>query len=135
LVDVCEEFLGRELNDISERRGIRDEETAINQLCEVWLVARINFDDTTSSITNVTVMGLTQETHFEKGTRKFIIHQVVADWKSIRSDDHTYMKRITTNVRRIARCMPCVDHEPTAKNIKMINIGITQTRITNLEIR
>ena len=43
LVDVCEELLGRELNDIFESRGLRDDETAINQLCGAWLVARINF--------------------------------------------------------------------------------------------
>ena len=44
MVDVYEEFLGRELNDIFESRGFRDDETAINQLCEAWfkLVARIN---------------------------------------------------------------------------------------------
>ena len=35
--------------------------------CEEWLVvARINFDDT-SSITDVFVVGLAQETHFEEG--------------------------------------------------------------------
>ena len=66
MVDVYEEFLGRELNDIFESWGFRDDETAINQLCEAWLVARINFDGT-SSITNVAIVGLTQETHLEEG--------------------------------------------------------------------
>jgi len=39
-----------------------------------------------------------------------------------------------THVRRIARCMLCVDREPAADDIKMINIGIKQAPITNLEI-
>ena len=34
LVDVGEELGGRELNDIVESWGCRDDETAINQLCE-----------------------------------------------------------------------------------------------------
>ena len=33
-----------------------------------------------------------------------------------------YMKRMMTHVRRIARCMLFVDHEPAAKDIKMIYI-------------
>ena len=40
-----------------------------------------------------------------------------------------------THVQMIARCMLCVDREPAAKDIKMMNIGIIQARITNLEIR
>ena len=41
-----------------------------------------------------------------------------------------------THVRRIARCMLCVDREQSAKDIiKMMDIGIKQARITNLEIR
>ena len=49
-------------------------------------------------------------------------------WSSI-------LEYMTTHVRRIARCMPCVNREPAAKEIKMLNIGIKQARITNLEIR
>jgi hypothetical protein len=49
--------------------------------------SKINFDDM-SSITNVSIVGLTQETHLKEGSSKFIIHQVVVDWKSIHSDDH-----------------------------------------------
>jgi hypothetical protein len=42
LVDVREELAGRELNNIIESRGLRDDETAIDQLREAWLVvARI----------------------------------------------------------------------------------------------
>ena len=40
-----------------------------------------------------------------------------------------------THVRRIARCMLCVNREPAAKDIKMMIIEIKQARITNLEIR
>jgi hypothetical protein len=68
LVDVSDELARRELNDILESRGLRDDETAINQLCEAWLVARINFDNT--SITNFLIAGLTYETHFEEGSRE-----------------------------------------------------------------
>ena len=67
MVNVFEEFLGRELNVIVESRGLRDDKAAINQLCEAWLVASINFDDT-SLITNVMIVSLTQETHFEEGS-------------------------------------------------------------------
>ena len=31
--------------------------------------------------------------------------------------------------------MPCVNREPAAKDIKMLNIEIKQARIANLEIR
>ena len=34
MVDVLEELAGRELNNIIERRGLRDDETAIGQLYE-----------------------------------------------------------------------------------------------------
>jgi hypothetical protein len=68
LVDVYEELAGRELNIIVESLGLRNDETAINQLCEAWLVARINFDNT--SITNFLIAGLTNETHFEEGSRE-----------------------------------------------------------------
>ena len=92
MVDVFEELAGRELNDIVESRGLRDDETAVNQLCEAWLVyvAKITFDKT-SSITNVLIFGLTYETHFEEGSRKCIIHRLVVNWKSIRSEDHQYL--------------------------------------------
>ena len=63
----------------------------------------------------------------------------MVDLKSIRSDDHQYMKKMMTHVRRIARCMLCVDREQAAKDVavKMKNIGlkIKQAQITNLEIR
>jgi hypothetical protein len=36
------------------------------------------------------IVGLTQETHFEEGSSEVIDHQLVVDWKSIRSDDHQY---------------------------------------------
>ena len=42
---------------------------------------------------------------------------------------------MVTHVRRIARCMLCVDRVQAAKDIKMMNIGIKQARTTNLEIR
>ena len=41
---------------------------------ETWLVVRINFDKT-SSITNVPILGLTNETHFEEGGSECIIHR------------------------------------------------------------
>ena len=72
-------------------------------------------------MTNVLIVGLTQETHFEEGSSEWIDHQFVVDWKSIRSDDHQYMKRMITHLRRIARRMLCVDREPAAKDIKMMN--------------
>ena len=56
----------------------------------MWLVARIDFDETLS-ITNIRIVGLTYETHFEEGSSECIIHRVVVDWKSIRSDDHQYL--------------------------------------------
>ena len=42
MVNVSEELAGRELDDIIDSRGCRDDETAINQLCKAcqWLVAR-----------------------------------------------------------------------------------------------
>ena len=64
---------------------------SINYAREEWLVFRINFDDT-SSIANLFIVGLTQETHFEEGSSERIDHQLVVDWKSIRSDGHQYMK-------------------------------------------
>jgi hypothetical protein len=73
------------LNDIVESGGFRDDETAINQLCEASLVARINFDKT-SSITNIPIVALTYETHFEESSRECINHRLVVDWKSIRSE-------------------------------------------------
>jgi hypothetical protein len=80
-----------ELNDIVKSRGFRDDETAINQLqcVEAWLVARIHFDNTTS-ITNIPIVALTYETHFEKGGSECINHCLVVNWKSImiRSDNH-----------------------------------------------
>lgn len=90
MLDVSEELAGRKLNNIIERWGCRDDEAAINQLCKAWLVARINSDDI-SSITNVPIVGLTYETHFEEGSSECIIHRLVADCKSIRSDDHQYL--------------------------------------------
>ena len=80
----------------------------------------------TSLITHVFVVSLTQETHFEEGSSERINHQLVVDWKSTRhgSDDHQYIKRMMTHVRRIARCMLCVDREPAAKDVKMMNIRI-----------
>ena len=51
------------------------------------LVARINFFDDTSLIsTNVTIVGLTQETHLDKGSSELSDHQFVIGWKFIRSD-------------------------------------------------
>ena len=86
MVDVSEELAGRELNDIVESRGFRDEETAINQLCEVSLVvARINFEDA-SSITNLRLL-LTQETHFDEGITELDVHPGVIDWKSLNPSD------------------------------------------------
>ena len=73
LVDVFDGFAGRVLDFIITRHGLRDDWTAINHLCEAWLVARINFDDT-SSITNVMIIGLTQETHSEEGISEFSRH-------------------------------------------------------------
>ena len=69
LVDVFEELAGRELNFIIESRRLRNDWTAINQLCEAcqWLVVgRIKFD----GITNFMILGLTQETHFVVGSSK-----------------------------------------------------------------
>ena len=40
-----------------------------------------------------------------------------------------------TYLRRIAKCMLCVDREQAAKDVKMMNIEIKQGRIMNLEIR
>ena len=47
------------------------------------------------------------------------------------------MKRTMTHVRGSASGMLCVDREPAAKDIKLLNIyrNINQGRITNLEIR
>ena len=42
LVDVFEELAGRELYFIIKSRGLRNDRTAIRQLCEAWLVASIN---------------------------------------------------------------------------------------------
>jgi hypothetical protein len=81
LVNVKKELARRELNDIVKSRGFRDDETAINQLCEAWLVGRINFD----SITNILIVALTYETHFEEGSSECINHRLVVNWKSIRS--------------------------------------------------
>ena len=142
LVNVGEELAGRELNDIFERRGWRDDETAINQLCETQLVVKINFDET-SSITDITIVGLTQETHFEEGSREWPCAFIIVRWLTAVLEIHPFrwssilecMKRTMTYVRRIARCMPCVNHEPAAKNIEMMNMGIKQARLTNLEIR
>jgi hypothetical protein len=81
LVDVSEELAGRELNDIVESRGCRDDRTAIGQLSEAcqWLVARKNLVDK-SSITNLRLL-LTQETHFEEGLTELFDHQAVVNWK------------------------------------------------------
>ena len=79
MVNVGEELAGRELDFIVERRGFGDDETAINQLCrEAWLMARLNFNRT-SSITNIPILGLTDETHFEEGCSECIIHRLVTD--------------------------------------------------------
>ena len=125
LVDVSKELTGRELNFIVERRGLRDEETAISQLWEVWLVvARINFrvkfGDT--SITNLSFF-LTQVTHFDEGVTELVNHLAVVDWEwldHIRSDTIVIinMKRTMTHVRVIASGMLCVDREPATKDIK-----------------
>ena len=96
LVDVCEELAGRELNDIIESGGFRDDWTAISQLCEAWLMTRISFDHT-SSITNVLIVALTNETHFEEGSTEWTGHQIVVDWKSIGSNYHKYLERHEKN--------------------------------------
>ena len=82
LVDVFEELTGRELNFIIESWRFGDNWTAINQLYEAWLEDGIKFDGS-SSITNFMILGLTQETHFEEGSSKWIDHQLVVDWKYI----------------------------------------------------
>ena len=52
-------------------------------------MTRINVDDhDISLITNVVIVGLTYETHFEEGSRECINHRLMVNWKSIRSDDH-----------------------------------------------
>ena len=84
MVNVGEELAGRELDFIVERRRFGDDEAAISQLCEAWLVARINFDNS-SLITDVVIIGLTYETHFGEGSRECINHRLVVDWKSIHS--------------------------------------------------
>jgi hypothetical protein len=61
-------------------------------------------------------VGLTQETHFEEGSREFLVHQAVADWKSIRSDNINVLKATMTHAQSFARSMLCVSHGPTAKD-------------------
>ena len=80
MVDVSEELARRELNDIIKSRGLRDEDTAISQLYEAWLVvARINFKfGDTSLITNLSFL-LTQVTHFDEGVTELVNHLGVVD--------------------------------------------------------
>ena len=129
LVYVTEEFLGRELRQVELRqvehysravksRGCRNDCAAINQLCdEASSVTRTWVNRDNISNTNVFILGLAQEAHFEEGLSEWIDHQRLVNWKSIRLDDYQCTKRLgmMTHVRRIARCMPCVGREPTAK--------------------
>jgi hypothetical protein len=94
LVNVREELARRELNDIVKSRGFRNDETAINQLqaAAEWLAAsriNLNFDKISLITTNILIVALTYETHFEEGSSECINHRLVVNWKSISSDDHS----------------------------------------------
>jgi hypothetical protein len=66
-LDVLEELAGRELYYIIKSSGFGDDKTAINQLCEPSSVAEIKCGNI---ITNMVVVGLSQETHLEEGGSK-----------------------------------------------------------------
>ena len=59
-------------------------------------MVRINFDET-SSMSDIIIVGLTQETHFEEGSSECINHRCVVNWKSIRSNYHQYLERHEKN--------------------------------------
>ena len=133
LIDVFEELARRELNFIIESRGLRDDWTTVNHLYGARLVARIKFD--ISSITNLMVLLLTQETHFEVGSSEWIYHQLVVDWKSICSDLNTWKEWWLTCVGLPGACCARIASQ-LSKNIKMRYIvGFKQARTANLIVR
>ena len=71
-------------------------------------MAKINFDDHTLSITNVVIVGLAQETHFEESSSELKVHKFVVGWKSIRSDSDDLQCRLEKNDDSLA--MDCQKH-------------------------